>query len=137
MLQTPRFLILSIALLLSFQISGQIKRNIPIYDDFGIDSFASIEDKVDALVKLMTLEGKIGQMYQVRHFSDISVEDIATKFIGSVIHSQGSSPGEGAAGWPSLQLEGIKENFIILGLNHLDILMINLVRIFGIVQISL
>ncbi len=99
MLEIPRFLILSIALLLSSQISGQNKLNIPIYDKFGIDSLSSIEEKVNALVNIMTLEEKIGQMSQVRHFADISEEDISTKFIGSVIHTQGPSPGEGAAGW--------------------------------------
>jgi len=58
-----------------------------------------IEKKVDALLAMMTLEEKIGQMTQVRHFDDITDEDIATKFIGSVIHTQGPNPGEGAAGW--------------------------------------
>jgi len=58
-----------------------------------------IEQKVDSLLALMTLDEKIGQMTQVRHFDDITDEDIATKFIGSVIHTQGPSPGEGAAGW--------------------------------------
>ena len=58
-----------------------------------------IEKKVDSLLSLMTLEEKIGQMTQVRHFDDIIDEDIVTKFIGSVIHTQGPNPGEGAAGW--------------------------------------
>ena len=58
-----------------------------------------IEKKVDSLLALMTLDEKIGQMSQVRHFADIIDEDIATKFIGSVIHTQGPNPGEGAAGW--------------------------------------
>lgn len=47
----------------------------------------------------ITLEEKIGQMTQVRHFDDITDEEIATKFIGSVIHTQGPNPGEDAAGW--------------------------------------
>jgi beta-glucosidase len=58
-----------------------------------------IEQKVDALLKLMTLEEKIGQMSQVRHFWDISENDIASKFIGSVIHTQGVNPGETAEEW--------------------------------------
>lgn len=58
-----------------------------------------IEKKVDSLLNLMTLEEKIGQMSQVRHFSDISENDIATKFIGSIIHTQGASPGGTAKEW--------------------------------------
>jgi beta-glucosidase len=59
-----------------------------------------IENKVDSLLVLMTLDEKIGQMSQVRHFADMdSDNDIATKFIGSVIHTQGPNPGNGALGW--------------------------------------
>ncbi len=59
-----------------------------------------IEQKIDSLLALMTLEEKIGQMTQVRHFDDLSDDnDIATKFIGSVIHTQGPLPGNGAAEW--------------------------------------
>lgn len=60
---------------------------------------AIIEKKVDSLLSLMTIDEKIGQMCQVRHFSDITDEDIATKFIGSVIHTQGPTPGKDAAEW--------------------------------------
>lgn len=59
-----------------------------------------IENKVDSLLALMTLDEKIGQMTQVRHFADMdSDNDIATKFIGSVIHTQGPNPGKDALGW--------------------------------------
>ena len=64
-----------------------------------IDNKTQIEQKVDSLLKLMTLEEKIGQMSQVRHFWDISENDIANKFIGSVIHTQGVNPGETAKEW--------------------------------------
>ncbi|ARV14427.1 glycoside hydrolase family 3 protein [Polaribacter sp. SA4-12] len=64
-----------------------------------VDKEVAIEKKVDSLLKLMTLEEKIGQMSQVRHFWDISKNDIATKFIGSVIHTQGVNPGETAKEW--------------------------------------
>ena len=60
-----------------------------------------IEEKVDSLLAIMTLDEKIGQMSQVRHFADIANEDIATKFIGSVIHTSGPTPGEDATGWQS------------------------------------
>ncbi len=59
----------------------------------------AIENKVDALLALMTLEEKIGQMSQVRHFDDATAAEIASKFIGSVIHTQGPLPGKNAAEW--------------------------------------
>ena len=58
-----------------------------------------IEKKVAALIAQMTLEEKIGQMTQVRHFDDISEEDVASKFIGSIIHTQGPLPGANAKEW--------------------------------------
>lgn len=64
-----------------------------------IDKETIIELKVDSLLVLMTLEEKIGQMTQVRHFDSITEDDIALKFIGSVIHTDGPAPGEDAAGW--------------------------------------
>jgi len=64
-----------------------------------IDKETIIELKVDSLLVLMTLEEKIGQMTQVRHFDSITEDDIALKFIGSVIHTDGPAPGEDAAAW--------------------------------------
>lgn len=64
-----------------------------------VDSHLVIERKVDSLLALMTLEEKIGQMTQVRHFYDIQKGDVASKFIGSVIHTNGPLPGENALGW--------------------------------------
>ncbi len=58
-----------------------------------------IEHKVDSLLAIMTLEEKIGQMSQVRHFDDITGNDVATKLIGSVIHTQGPLPGETPSEW--------------------------------------
>ena len=60
---------------------------------------SSIEFKIDSLLELMTLEEKIGQMTQVRHFDDIKDDDITSKFIGSVIHTQGPVPGNNAKEW--------------------------------------
>lgn len=68
-----------------------------------------IEQKIDSLLALMTLEEKIGQMSQVRHFADIEEGDVASKFIGSVIHTDGPAPGEGAAGWQAKFTELQKE----------------------------
>ncbi|WP_372946030.1 glycoside hydrolase family 3 protein [Muriicola sp.] len=59
----------------------------------------SVVKKVEELLAKMTLDDKIGQMTQVRHFDDITEEDIATKFIGSVIHTQGPLPGVNAQEW--------------------------------------
>jgi beta-glucosidase len=64
-----------------------------------IDPYVLIDKKVDSLLALMTLEEKIGQMSQVRHFEDILDEHIASKFIGSVIHTEGAVPGETAMDW--------------------------------------
>ena len=68
----------------------------------------AIEKKIDALLAQMTLEEKIGQMSQVRHFDDISEEEIATKFIGSVIHTQGPLPGANAEEWQA-KFRGLQE----------------------------
>jgi beta-glucosidase len=68
-----------------------------------------INQKVEALITQMTLEEKIGQMSQVRHFDDISLEDIRTRFIGSVIHTQGPLPGNDAAEWQAKFSELQKE----------------------------
>lgn len=73
--------------------------------DKKISADLIIEQKIDSILALMTTEEKIGQMTQVRHFDDISDEEIATKFIGSVIHTQGALPGENAAEWQSKFIE--------------------------------
>jgi len=64
-----------------------------------------IEQKVDSLLSQMTLDEKIGQMTQVRHFDDITIDDIKNKFIGSVIHTQGPTPGNDAAEWQAKFIE--------------------------------
>ncbi|MDX1332166.1 MAG: glycoside hydrolase family 3 N-terminal domain-containing protein [Robiginitalea sp.] len=58
-----------------------------------------VAPKIESLIEQMTLEEKIGQMTQVRHFADIEEEEIATRFIGSVIHTEGEVPGETAVEW--------------------------------------
>jgi len=58
-----------------------------------------IEQKVDALLRLMTLEEKIGQMSQIRHFEVAANALVTEKFIGSIIHTQGPNPGKTALGW--------------------------------------
>ncbi|SDR87410.1 beta-glucosidase [Polaribacter sp. KT25b] len=58
-----------------------------------------IEQKVDSLLKLMTLEEKIGQMSQIRHFDQAADSLITSNFIGSIIHTQGPNPGKTALEW--------------------------------------
>ncbi|WP_439131314.1 glycoside hydrolase family 3 protein [Polaribacter sp.] len=58
-----------------------------------------IEQKVEALLEQMTLEEKIGQMSQIRHFEDDADAHVTEKFIGSIIHTQGPTPGETALDW--------------------------------------
>lgn len=66
------------------------------------NDMAIINQKVEDLLLQMTLEEKIGQMTQVRHFLDLSSdEEIAGKFIGSVIHTDGGDLGKDAAAWQS------------------------------------
>ncbi|WP_211295577.1 glycoside hydrolase family 3 protein [Polaribacter porphyrae] len=70
-----------------------------------ISKEAQIEQKVDSLLKLMTLEEKIGQMSQIRHFEESADEHITSKFIGSVIHTQGPTPGKTALEWQDRFIE--------------------------------
>lgn len=77
-------------------------KNVPSYHS---NSDTLIEQKVDSLLALMTLDEKIGQMSQVRHFDDIVDEDISSKFIGSVIHTQGPTPGADAKEWQDRFIE--------------------------------
>ncbi|MFY8036945.1 MAG: glycosyl hydrolase family 3, partial [Cyclobacteriaceae bacterium] len=57
-----------------------------------IKTDVAIDHKVESLLAQMTLDEKIGQMTQVRHFDDITIDEIKTKFIGSIIHTQGPTP---------------------------------------------
>ncbi|MHB0756178.1 glycoside hydrolase family 3 protein [Polaribacter sp. M15] len=64
-----------------------------------------IEQKVEALLKQMTLEEKIGQMSQIRHFEESADAHITEKFIGSIIHTQGPTPGKTALDWQKRFIE--------------------------------
>ena len=77
-------------------------KNVPSHHS---NSNILIEQKVDSLLALMTLDEKIGQMTQVRHFDDIVDEDISNKYIGSVIHTQGPTPGANAKDWQNRFIE--------------------------------
>ena len=78
-------------------------------EEIMTDKEQQIEQKIDSLLALMTLEEKLGQMSQVRHFADIEAGDVASKFIGSVIHTDGPTPGADAAAWQAKFTELQKE----------------------------
>lgn len=63
------------------------------------DPAAEIERKVDSVLALMTLDEKIGQMTQIRHFDENAEDAITNQFIGSIIHTDGPAPGEDAKVW--------------------------------------
>jgi len=73
--------------------------------DKKIEINTILEQKVDSLLVQMTLDEKIGQMTQVRHFDDITIDDIKAKYIGSVIHTQGPLPGKDATEWQAKFIE--------------------------------
>ena len=64
-----------------------------------------LEQKVEALLKQMTLDEKIGQMSQIRHFEENADAHISEKFIGSIIHTQGPIPGKSAKEWQKRFIE--------------------------------
>jgi len=68
-------------------------------NEMKVSSEPLIEQKIEALLKQMTLDEKIGQMSQIRHFEENADVHVSEKFIGSVIHTQGSTPGKSARDW--------------------------------------
>ena len=100
-LAKKKYLLIIVPALLVFGLSYNAFSSYKIETDHN----AVIEQKVESLLAKMTLEEKIGQMSQVRHFNDISENDIATKFIGSVIHTSGPVPGADARGWQTRFVE--------------------------------
>ena len=73
--------------------------------EMKISKETQIEQKVDSLLKLMTLEEKIGQMSQIRHFEESADVHVSEKFIGSIIHTQGPTPGKTALDWQKRFIE--------------------------------
>ncbi|WP_246085346.1 glycoside hydrolase family 3 protein [Paucihalobacter ruber] len=67
--------------------------------EFAINPSIEIERKVDSILALMTLDEKIGQMTQIRHFDEDAEKAITNKLIGSIIHTDGPAPGEDAKAW--------------------------------------
>ncbi|MFP4025356.1 MAG: hypothetical protein ACLFVR_12600 [Thiohalospira sp.] len=83
-----KWLFLLLGLIISFNSSGQ---NL------------SIEEKVDSVLSLMTLDEKIGQMAQVERGELESINDIATYGIGSILSGGGSAPSSNTvSGWVNM-----------------------------------
>ncbi|MBN1408474.1 MAG: glycoside hydrolase family 3 C-terminal domain-containing protein [Calditrichaceae bacterium] len=57
-----------------------------------LDSTASVEDRVQDLLSLMTLDEKIGQMTQTDRGQLSNIENIKTYFLGSILSGGGSAP---------------------------------------------
>ena len=52
----------------------------------------TVDDKVDSVLNLMSLEEKIGQMTQIERNSFTEIQDLATYGIGSILSGGGSGP---------------------------------------------
>jgi len=72
---------------------------IPSCNNADVSEAEAIEQKIDVLIEQMTLDEKIGQMTQIRHFDAYTEEDIINGRVGSIIHTDGPVPGETAAEW--------------------------------------
>ena len=65
----------------------------------------TLDQKVDSLLSIMTLDEKIGQMSQIRHFEENADAHVSEKFIGSIIHTQGPTPEKTAKEWQKRFIE--------------------------------
>ncbi len=63
------------------------------------------EQKIESLLSQMTLDEKIGQMTQIRHFDEFTDEDLTSGGVGSIIHTDGPTPGNGAREWQARFIE--------------------------------
>lgn len=68
-------------------------------DKFDICRFDSKEEVVTAFIKEMNLDEKIGQMTQSVWHNSVSPEIIQAKTIGSIIHTEGATPGPNVSDW--------------------------------------
>ncbi|PKI03489.1 glycoside hydrolase family 3 N-terminal domain-containing protein [Glaciecola sp. 33A] len=66
---------------------------------FDLCQFTSYDDMIEALIAEMTLDEKIGQMTQSVWHNNVSPEVIRDKNIGSIIHTEGPTPGPNAIDW--------------------------------------
>lgn len=67
--------------------------------NFDLCRYASRDEKIDALLREMTLDEKIGQMTQSIWHNGVSPGVIRRKKIGSIIQTEGPVPGANAMDW--------------------------------------
>lgn len=61
--------------------------------------YASQDERIEALLREMNLDEKIGQMTQSVWHNNVSPKIIREKNIGSIIHTEGPTPGPAAMDW--------------------------------------
>jgi beta-glucosidase len=66
---------------------------------FDLCQFNTHEDMIEALIAEMTLDEKIGQMTQSVWHNNVTPEIIRDRNIGSIIHTEGPTPGPRAIDW--------------------------------------
>ena len=66
---------------------------------FNLCEYETQQQKVEALLMEMTLDEKIGQMTQSVWHNNVSPEVIREKNIGSIIHTEGPTPGPNSNDW--------------------------------------
>jgi beta-glucosidase len=66
---------------------------------FDLCQYQTQQEMIEALIQEMTLNEKIGQMTQSVWHNNVSPEIIRDKTIGSIIHTQGPTPGPDAMDW--------------------------------------
>lgn len=91
--------------LITYSISCFLLMGFSCKKEMKVSKDSLIEQKVEVLLKQMTLDEKIGQMSQIRHFEENADNHITEKFIGSVIHTQGPTPGKTAKSWQKRFIE--------------------------------
>lgn len=68
-------------------------------DKFDICGYDSKEEIVNGLIAKMTVDEKIGQMTQSVWHNNVSPEIIQDRTIGSIIHTEGPTPGPKVSDW--------------------------------------
>lgn len=66
---------------------------------FDLCAYSDDSARVEALIAEMTLAEKLGQMTQSVWHNNVTPETIKTRFIGSIIHTDGPTPGPNATDW--------------------------------------
>jgi beta-glucosidase len=70
--------------------------------EFDLCSYLSDDARVAALLSEMTLDEKLGQMTQSVWHNNVTPEVIKQKTIGSIIHTEGPTPGKTAVEWQAV-----------------------------------